>query len=558
MLEELHVSNIGGIRSASLKFREGLVVITGESGAGKSSLVRALELVSGKRAQSALIRSGAGEAEVQAVLGMDSVPGLSEELQPQEGTMVVNRILARNGRARTYIQNRPAPLNLLTESLNGEMAIQSQFAQLELLEPSKQLDLLDDSGGEAIHETRRTLQKSVSEAIDIERELHHFERKRQEIESLYGDTEDIVRKALSLSIYPGCEEQWEKELSGMTAQLQSARKVRSLVDRLNGGAAEEGLLGELETVFRDLSHMTPQQNRKEIDELCDSVLRGIQTITERTSHIFDQDDLESKENARDALESKLGSIRKMKRRVKVDTAEELLDFATRARDDLKWLQESRVSLQKLQSESARLRREVTGLAKTLRTQRTEAAADFETKINSSMSRMAMEDARFCVSMEPLPKVRHHGADDVSFHLASKDQIRGPVSKVASGGELSRILLSIQVSASDQMLPAVLVFDEVEAGLGGRAAVLAGETLRTLSRRCQVILVTHEASIASLADQHFQVERDGELTKVSEVEGTERVCEIARMLAGDKYAPEAIEHARSLLANASGVTASETL
>jgi len=556
MLEELHVSNIGGIRSASLKFREGLVVITGESGAGKSSLVRALELVSGKRAQSALIRSGAEEAEVQAVLGMDSVPGLSEELQPQEGTMVVNRILARNGRARTYIQNRPAPLNLLTESLNGEMAIQSQFAQLELLEPSKQLDLLDDSGGEAIRETRKTLQKSVSEAIDIERELINFQRKRQEIESLYGDTEDIVRKALSLSIYPGCEEQWEKELSGMTVQLQSARKVRSLVDRLDGGAAEEGLIGELETVFRDLSQMTPQQDRKEIDELCDSVLQGIQKITERTSYIFDQDDLEAKEAARDALETKLGSVRKMKRRVKVDTAEDLLDFASRARDDLKWLQESREYLQKLQSESSRLRREVTELAKTLRSRRTEAAADFETKINTAMSRMAMKDVMFCVSMDPLPKVRHHGADDVSFHLSSKDQIRGPVSKVASGGELSRILLSIQVSASDQMLPAVLVFDEVEAGLGGRAAVLAGETLRVLSRRCQVILVTHEASIASLADQHFQVERDGELTKVSEVEGTERVFEIARMLAGDKYAPEAIEHARSLLANASGVSASE--
>jgi len=539
-----------------LKFREGLVVITGESGAGKSSLVRALELVSGKRAQSALIRSGAEEAEVQAVLGMDSVPGLSEELQPQEGTMVVNRILARNGRARTYIQNRPAPLNLLTESLNGEMAIQSQFAQLELLEPSKQLDLLDDSGGEAIRETRKTLQKSVSEAIDIERELINFQRKRQEIESLYGDTEDIVRKALSLSIYPGCEEQWEKELSGMTVQLQSARKVRSLVDRLDGGAAEEGLIGELETVFRDLSQMTPQQDRKEIDELCDSVLQGIQKITERTSYIFDQDDLEAKEAARDALETKLGSVRKMKRRVKVDTAEDLLDFASRARDDLKWLQESREYLQKLQSESSRLRREVTELAKTLRSRRTEAAADFETKINTAMSRMAMKDVMFCVSMDPLPKVRHHGADDVSFHLSSKDQIRGPVSKVASGGELSRILLSIQVSASDQMLPAVLVFDEVEAGLGGRAAVLAGETLRVLSRRCQVILVTHEASIASLADQHFQVERDGELTKVSEVEGTERVFEIARMLAGDKYAPEAIEHARSLLANASGVSASE--
>ena len=134
----------------------------------------------------------------------------------------------------------------------------------------------------------------------------------------------------------------------------------------------------------------------------------------------------------------------------------------------------------------------------------------------------------------------------AFYLTDDKFLEGPVSKIASGGELSRILLALQAAASDEMLPQTLVFDEVEAGLGGRSAFLAGQTLRDLSKRCQVILITHEASIASLADQHFRVERDGDISRVLEVEGKQRERELARMLAGDPDDPEAAGLARSLL------------
>jgi DNA repair protein RecN (Recombination protein N) len=150
-------------------------------------------------------------------------------------------------------------------------------------------------------------------------------------------------------------------------------------------------------------------------------------------------------------------------------------------------------------------------------------------------------------MFPAEKVRYHGADEVDFFLSDGANLKDSVAKVASGGELSRLLLALQCASPREMLPPVLVFDEVEAGLGGKAAMLSGYKLRELSEDCQVILVTHEASIAALADQHFKVERTQDVTSVVEVSGEKRVVEIARMLAGDHEAPEALMHARSLVA-----------
>jgi len=161
MISELLVNNIGGIREVSLHLKGRFIAITGESGSGKSSLVRALELVSGKRAQAALIRAGVEEGEVRAVLEMDGpVACLPDDLQPQEGFMVVKRIVSSTGRARSYLQERPVPLNTLTAALSKVIAIQSQFSQLELLEPGLQMELLDNSGGNQLRGSRSELSKN--------------------------------------------------------------------------------------------------------------------------------------------------------------------------------------------------------------------------------------------------------------------------------------------------------------------------------------------------------------------------------------------------------------
>jgi DNA repair protein RecN (Recombination protein N) len=167
-------------------------------------------------------------------------------------------------------------------------------------------------------------------------------------------------------------------------------------------------------------------------------------------------------------------------------------------------------------------------------------------VNSHLNDLAMEHALFSIDIEEQDKLRSNGAEAVSFKMSMPDQPPLPVGRTASGGELSRILIALQLSLGDEQLPGTLVFDEVEAGLGGRTALLAGQKLRELSGRCRTVLITHEAAIASMADQHFLVKRDGDETTVTEIRDAEREKEIARMLAGDDNSREALEHARSLL------------
>ena len=545
MLSELLVTNVGGIRDAKLHFRGKFIVITGESGAGKSSLVRALELASGKRAQSSLIRAGVEEAEVQAVLEMDGpMASLPEDLQPQEGFLVVKRIISSGGRAKTYLQERPIPLNTLNSALSNIIAIQSQFAQLELLDTGQQVELLDNSGGNVLRDIRSDLSKAVSSALETERELLDITRQRREIESRLQDGEAFLSKFSSLKLLPGCEAEWESKMTRVSASLKKQKKIREIYDRLTGGSSGDGLCSSMEILCGETRQSLSDD--PEMDSIIEKLLNALQELETSLRTVFSKESELELNEAFDALESRIGTLRKLMRFAKVDNVEDLMDFADKTKSELEWLRESRTAISILQEKSGTLKRKVSNLALSLREARKSAAKNLEEAVNGTLSNLAMENLRFGISILPMEKVRHSGADDISFFLTDGKHLMGPVSKIASGGELSRILLSLQMASSDEMLPDVLVFDEVEAGLGGRAAVLAGYALKELSLRCQVILITHEASIATIADQHFKVEREGDISLVVEVDFQQRIGEIARMLAGDSSDPEAIRLATSLL------------
>ncbi|NLO56349.1 MAG: AAA family ATPase [Thermovirga sp.] len=545
MLSELMVTNVGGIREASLHFKGSFIVITGESGAGKSSLVRALELVSGKRAQASIIRAGVDEAEVTAALEMDApLASLPDDLQPQEGFILVKRVVSSAGRAKTYLQEKPVPLNILSGALSKVIAIQSQFAQLELLEPDQQAELLDNSGGDPLRDIRSNLSQAVSLALSNERDLLEITRRRREIESKYQEGEAFLDRFRRMDIRPGCESEWETDMNRVSELLVKQNRLRLIHDRMTGGSSGEGLSSAIEQFCHEARQSL--DDIPECEESIERLLSSIQEIENGLKGVVSIEREQSLQQEQEKLEKRLGTMKKLMRFAKVDNAEDLADFAETVRSELEWLRESREILAELQEKSAALKKEVSTLALSLRETRKDAAERLVEAVNASLESLAMEGLRFGVSLQPLEKVRQSGADSISFYLTDGKFLQGPVSKIASGGELSRILLALQAAASDDMLPQTLVFDEVEAGLGGRSAFLAGQTLRDLSRRCQVILITHEASIASLADQHFRVERDGDVSRVLEVDGRQRERELARMLAGDPDDPEAAGLARSLL------------
>lgn len=548
MINEIHVRGIGGIKKADIALTGSFIVITGESGAGKSSLVRAVEFITGKRAQANLIHASENSSDVTLMLttkNNDTVPFLSKVLL-KDGNLTVNRVFNRNGRGHCTVQNLTISINQLSAFMEKEVMIQSQFAQLELLEPVKQLELVDSCGGEELKTVKAELASTFNTAIETERNIIALKKKREETTVKFQDAESYIRQINSLQLENNTEILLEKELNELDSNSARIGTMCSVYAKMSGGAVGGGILEELESICKQvyafennsdtLKHQIAEKMLSSAQELTSMLQADTQTIINEGSV----------EEARESLEKKLGTIRKLKRTLKLENCEALITYAKNAKGALLWLKESRDELMQLETAAEQLKKSVSSIVQMLRKLRKAAAISLADKVNANLHDLAMEYAKFEIAVEEHNKVRAYGAESVNFMLKLPEQEPMPVSKTASGGELSRILLALQLSLGTDQLPGTIVFDEVEAGLGGRTALLAGYKLRDLSKNCRTILITHEATIAAMADQHFLVQRNAEETAIVEVKGKSREREIARMLSGDSSSKEALEHAHALL------------
>ncbi|WP_286846533.1 MULTISPECIES: AAA family ATPase [Aminobacterium] len=548
MLEELSLKNIGGLNSASIQLSGRFIAITGESGAGKSSIVRGLEFIGGKRAQSELIKVGENEAEVQALFYCPASLKLPEDICPEEGNLFVKRIFSRNGRGKTFLQGKLVPLSTFSESVGALLRIQSQFAQLELLDSDRQRHILDSYGGKDIAQIQNNLRVIFTEALSKERELRDMESRQKEIIARYQHAEKILQSFRTLSPDADSEQIWEKGIENLTFLINSHGRLEQILAQITGGKTGEGIADTLENICLDIGQLPASYKEagQEWQSEGNEALVHLQKMAQKIQGFLDSQPLPDLIEDREKTENKLGLLRKLKRLAQVDSIENLIAYCQEADDNLSWLAQSYERVEKVSNRARELRKEASRLAAELRKAREEAALSLGKAMNTSLASMAMEGITFSIEISDLGKIRSTGADEVSFLLASGDMPPGPVMKIASGGELSRLLLALQLSLPQEQIPETLIFDEVEAGLGGKAAVLAGYKLRELSEKCRVILITHEATIAALADQHFVVMRNGNESSIKEIDGEERVAEIARMLSGNATLPEAQEHARKLL------------
>ena len=537
MINKLQVHGVGGIKDASLYFGGSFIVITGESGAGKSSLVRALEFISGKRAQVNYIHAREDYSEV-------SVSFVHKNDADKKERNVVRRF-TKDGRGTLSFEAMPLTVAGLSELMEHEIVIQSQYAQLSLLEPLRQLELVDSCGGSELAKVKLELENVFAKALETEKALVELKNKRKEQSERFADAEKEIAIINSLKLTADSEEQLESEMKELDEQSGRLNALYAVYGKLSGGENGNGMLDLASEICRGLS--ATEEKGSEKLETAEKLLADVQKLTA----LFERDmktvlDKGSVEEARDAAEEKLGQLRKLKRKLHAGNCEELLQYAVEAQQAVVWLQTSLAELQKLESESAELRKKVVASVLTLRKLRKTAAAVLEQRVNECLSELAMSYAHFEIEITELDKVKSNGAESACFMMRLPDQQPMPVSKTASGGELSRILIALQLAAGDDKLPGTLVFDEVEAGLGGKSALLAGYKLRELSKRCRTILITHQATIAAMADQHFLVKRDGDDTLILPVTGEEREKEIARMLSGDENSTEALSHAKALI------------
>lgn len=545
VLEELKLISVGGIGHVSLRFGSGLTAVTGESGAGKSSLVRGLELVCGKRSSGGTIRVGDETAVAEAFFYQpDRLEGVGEELQPQECSLALRRELSRSGRGKCSVQGQTVPLNTVLEIAPRLLTIQSQFAQLELLDPDRQLKILDACGGEELKATKARLEKEFYEVLDCERELRRNKQREQEIASAYGALAEIAPFLERAGLQPDSEERLYEDFAEAERELKRLRELRGRF-RMLQNQESGGLISELSGVLDGLSGLVPCESREALDETSHKALAILEGLAEKIGALASSETIENLEAELEVLETSLGQIRKSKRLAKANTVEELLEYWHKGEEALRWLAGAGKIQSDLNEKIAAAKKAVAKEARTLLEQRTAAALALQTRVSENLVDVAMENAQFRIRITETNKLKANGAEKVDFVLQRGSQ-EIPVAKAASGGELSRILLAIQISLPDELMPPTVVFDEVEAGLGGRAAYLTGLKLRELADRVQVILITHEASIAALANRHYRVARRGTLSTVTRVEGEERVREIARMLSGNDQEEEALSHARKLL------------
>ncbi|MDR1137423.1 MAG: AAA family ATPase [Synergistaceae bacterium] len=533
MIERLEVRGIGGISRADLEFSGEFIVITGESGTGKSSLVRAFEFISGRRAQASFIHAGSEEADVTALWDRDGEQVLTR------------RSLSRSGKGRCRIGGELTTTGSLSSFSESMIGIQSQFAQLDLLDGSRQLDLIDKCGGAELAEPRDCLADIFPRMISAEKELLEIRKQRAKLEQKLEGAPERIRRIKSLSLYPGCENEWAEEQAALERAISEAKKYEKIIGGMNGGETEADLLEQIAFLLREIYAAAPEESLAEWRELGEDGMSKLQELFDSVKREFGTAGRAELEAALEKSETQTGLLRKLKRETGRKSAEELIQYIEETESETKWLNQSGSALEEKNALSARLRAEVASCARNLRIMRESSAEVFAKKVNRHLRDLAMEDIYFSVVINRLDKVRASGAENAAFMLSQKSLPPNPVCKVASGGELSRILIAIRASIEPDSLPGVLVFDEVEAGLGGRTALLAGEKLRELSRHCRTILITHEATIAAMADQHFIVTRNGDETEVNETTGESRAKEIARMLSGSE-SKEAMEHARALL------------
>lgn len=526
MIESLSIKNIGGIRESELHFTHGLNVITGESGAGKSSVVRALELLTGSRGGLKFIRAGEERGIVEAKF--------------TEKTIM--REILSTGRSKAKIDGINTGLNECAMIANSLVRIQSQFAQIELLDPERQLEMLDSCLPVKIRtEVFDAFHEIYEKARISSRELRAMKKRRSEIEKKYANAREIFSLVKTARPEQGLEMRLENQLADLTHKISMRERVKVSLDTLTGGLSEQGLIGNIRSCFDELYTFMNDEAIRE----CESAIETLNDSLRDKNMLSELEDTEQDIKIREETETRLGALRKLKRICNVPDENELMNYCDEIYSSLEWLESSYTELEELSSRSLEERRKANTIAMEIRRERNEASERLTQRVNEILSELAMEGITFGIKLEGLQKLGINGADNAEFFLQDGSRI-GRVEKIASGGELSRLLLALQLSLPDEWLPPTIVFDEVEAGLGGKAAVLSGMQLKKLSRKCQVILVTHEASIAALGDSHILIQRVEGESFMREIDGEERVKEIARMLSGSPDMSEAREHAKILL------------
>jgi DNA repair protein RecN (Recombination protein N) len=556
VLLELRIENLLLIERAELRLGPDLNAITGETGAGKTILAHSFDLLMGGRARSGIVRPGAGEAYVEGVfevpdglLGDPELSGIAERLPEGSTELVIGRRVSATGRTSAFLAGRSASAPELQALGSRLLAFYGQHEHRKLTLSSAQLGTLDGFAGERHLERRRAYRESHAEVIRLERELALIrEREGARVRDL-----DLLRYELEEieAAKPDADE--EAELTAERDRLRHAEGLRGAAsaalvavsgDGDAGGAAEA--IGSAEAALADREGVDPA-----LDRLAE-VARGLRVELQELGVELRAyaEGIEAEPGRLELAEERLEAIDRLKRK-HGGSIESVLAHAEHCRTEIESIEGAGETTDRLEAELAQAQRDRTDLAGGLSEVRAKAARRLEKRLAGELDQLAMTGAKLEVSLEPHPEgFGALGQERVTFRVATNPGMPvSPLRDAASGGELSRLMLALAGQGARGGAP-TYVFDEIDAGIGGKTARAVGERLRSLGEERQVLCITHLPQVASMAESHFRIEKSvdgGEArAEVARVDGEGLVSEIVRMLGGSDGDEAADRHARELL------------
>jgi DNA repair protein RecN (Recombination protein N) len=557
LLTYLGIRDFAIIDELALELGPGLTALTGETGAGKSIVVDALALAAGGRAAADVVRQGADRAEIAATFDVGGRTPVRRWLEAQaiecDGECILRRVVGRDGRSRAFINGQPVPLQTLRELGEQLVDIHGQQEFVSLMRRAAQLELLDAHGRHEalVQQTRdayerwRALREQFAEHASAGRD------RDARLELLRYQVRELQALGLKSSEIPELlAEQRRHHHSGRL--VEGARQALELVYEQESFSAHQAVARALASV-RNISALDPNLGKTET--LLEEGRIALREAADALRHYLESMDVDPERQ--EWVERRVASIEDLARKHRLP-ATELPSHLEQLSVELDRLESHESTLETLQAQLATGRSDYGRAAAQLTAARRSAASDLTRSVTRLMQKLGMTGGQFEATVasdaanEPAPI----GLDTVEFIVsANPGQPLKPVARVASGGELSRISLAIQVAALGKALTPCLVFDEVDAGVGGAVAEIVGRQLAALGERAQVLCVTHLPQVASQADHHIRVTKltDGRSTRttLSELKGTERVEELARMLGGVEITQKARDHAREMLRRAEG-------
>lgn len=561
MLRHISISNVALIKKIDIDFDEGFSVLTGETGAGKSIIVDAVNLVIGERADKSLIKYGEEKALVEAVFSIEDNSKALEALNEygfieDENEVIFSRQLSNTGKNICRINGRLCNVSMLKEISSYIIDIHGQHEHQSLLNSKNHLGILDLYAGEKV-------QKLIDQYKD---ERSKYKNVQKKIKSIIGEGNkeqriDILNYQLNEIDSADLQEGEEQELKEKRELFLNMQKIigslNSAYQYISGDMIEQSALSLVKSAVNEVASISNLNKKYEdINEKINNVYYSLEDISFELSSMLDIDEFDEKEI--DFIEERLETISKLKRKYG-NSYEEIISFRDSIEEELQMLKNSQSVLNDLEKQKNQLEKDIFNIASELSQERRKTAEVFQKEVTEQLNSLGMENSLFKIEFNEKPKsfedsdFTSSGFDTAEFYISlNVGQPLKPLAKVVSGGEASRIMLALKSIYSDKDEITTMIFDEIDTGISGRIAGVVGEKIKKTSKNKQILCITHLPQIAATAKHHYLVQKEQKdnetVTIICKLDEKQRTEELAKMMGDGVITESAINHAKDLLKN----------